>query len=119
LGPYDGRQYIRDSAFYNKIRNEIFVNIKNFIERGYVFWTAVNKINLQLVKDVHADVLEYITGFEVIDTLDPLDVIIENRSLPVYEIELKSTTFRATKPIKDATITQILLDTSVNTDQST
>jgi hypothetical protein len=119
LGPYDGRQHVRDSAFYNKIRNEIFVNIKNFIERGYVFWAGVSKNDLQLVKDVHADVLEYVAGFEVIDTLDPLDVITENRSLPVYEIELKSTAFRATKPIKDATITQILLDTSVNTDQST
>ena len=119
LGPYDGRQHVRDSAFYNKVRNEIFVNIKNFIERGYVFWAGVSKNDLQLVKDVHADVLEYVAGFEVIDTLDPLDVITENRSLPVYEIESKSTAFRATKPIKDATITQILLDTSVNTDQST
>ena len=29
LGPYDGRQHVRDSAFYNKVRNEIFVNVKN------------------------------------------------------------------------------------------
>lgn len=119
LGPWDGRQHIRDSAFYNKVRNEIFVNIKNYIERGYVYWTAVGKKDLQLVKDVHADVLEYVSGFEVIDTLDPLDVITEDRSMPVNKIQMKSSPFTATKTVKDATIKQILLDTSINTDQST
>lgn len=62
---WDGRNNLRDSDFYNKVRNEIFIEIKDYVDRGYVYWTNVYKGSLQLVKDVHADVLRYVSGFEL------------------------------------------------------
>lgn len=62
---WDGRNYLRDSDFYNNVRNEIFIEIKDYIDRGYIYWSSVNKDSRQLIKDVHADVLRYVSGFEL------------------------------------------------------
>lgn len=71
---WDGRNYPRDGAYYNKIRNEIFVKVKNYIDRGYVFWSNVSKNHVQLIKDVHRDCLNYTRGYETNTELYEEDV---------------------------------------------
>ena len=49
---WDGRNYLRDSDYYNKVRNEMFIKIKDYIDRGYVYWSPVNKNDFQLIKEI-------------------------------------------------------------------
>lgn len=86
ISKWDGRKYLRDSDYYNKIRNEIFVKIKNYINRGYVFWSTVNKEDFQLTKDVHSDIVNYCLGFEINTT--PYELVSKTDT---YNLKLQKT----------------------------
>ena len=62
---WDGRTIERDSEFYNRVRNEMYISIKNYIDRGYTFWCSTSAWSFQLIKDVHADILYYIKSVEI------------------------------------------------------
>ncbi len=60
LQPWDGRNTRRDEDYYNKVRNEMFLSVKNYIDRGYVFWSSTSKNDPLVIKDAHADTLTYV-----------------------------------------------------------
>ena len=115
VDPGDGRTILRDESEYNKIRNEMFLAIKNYIDRGYVFWSGTNKITFQLLKDVHKDVLDYIKLKEQdfspypedLQPQEPSAVNINNLSVSTYISPLS-------RSINNALATQYLgTDTTV------
>lgn len=114
---WDGRNILRDSDFYNKVRNEVYIKIKNYVERGYVYWSTIGKESFQLNRDIHVDLLNYVAGFEINDNIYPEDAL----TAPLTK-DLEQQNF-STKPtvsydVKQNSIKEILLDTYTSTDEA-
>jgi hypothetical protein len=113
VASWDGRNILRDSDTYNKVRNEMFVEVKNYIERGYVYWTSLGKDAFQVLKDVHSDLLSYVAGFESDDNIFPEDEITENRAT-VLSDDVKNNIIISTVSTKD---NETLLATVINNEE--
>jgi hypothetical protein len=118
LDSWDGRNTLRDSDYYNKIRNEIFLKIKNYIERGYIYWSAVGKEDFQLVKDVHQDLLTYIDGFEINEDIYPQDALDAPRSLSTL-VDQGNSPYSANFEVSQGVMEFLNTSTINNTDSNT
>jgi hypothetical protein len=114
---WDGRNILRDSDFYNKVRNELYIKIKNYIERGYVYWTSVGKENFQIQKDIHVDLLNYVAGFEINDNIYPEDELTAPLTKNLEQQNF-STKQAISYDVKQNSIKEILLDTYTSTDEA-
>jgi hypothetical protein len=115
VASWDGRNILRDSDTYNKVRNEMFVEVKNYIERGYVYWSSLGKDAFQVLKDVHSDLLSYVAGYESDDNIFPEDEITENRAT-VLSDDVKNNIIISTVSTKD---NETLLATIINSEEET
>jgi alpha-tubulin suppressor-like RCC1 family protein len=115
IGPHDGRQHTRDSEFYNRVRNEIFAKIKNYIDRGYVYWASIGKLDGQLNKDVDQDVRTYVDAVEIDYGSYAQDEITENEQPPQRIYNTNS----PNKYAADEILFENFINTSTSTDEST
>jgi hypothetical protein len=113
---WDGRNHLRDTDYYNKVRNEIFNVVKNYIERGYVYWTGIGSLDFQLNKDVHQDLLNYVAGYETEDDIYPED---ELGAPPTQDLNKKNFVQNpaVTYEVKESSIKQLSLDIYTTTDE--
>lgn len=114
---WDGRRIVRDSDFYNKIRNEIYIKLKNYIERGYVYWTTIGKADFQLRKDIHRDVLDYISGYEINN-----EIYAEDDLAASMNVNLNQKNYRqdksSTSNVNYDMMKNGILDTYITTDEA-
>jgi hypothetical protein len=117
IGAHDGRQHTRDSEFYNRIRNEIFVKIKNYIDRGYVYWATISKLDGQLNKDVDQDVRRYVSGVEIDYSGYAEDEVTEAIQAPPQQRIYNTNT--PNKYASDEILFENFINTSTSTDENT
>ena len=117
IGAHDGRQHTRDSEFYNRIRNEIFVKIKNYIDRGYVYWASISKLDGQLNKDVDQDVTRYVAGVEIDYSGYAEDAVTETIEAPPQQRIFNTNT--PNKYASDEILFENFINTSTSTDENT